>query len=191
MNVSDEHALKQKVIFETKQWIEKIIIAHNFCPFAKKPFTQETIHYAVSKATDSEAVVDDLVDELLNLHNTPSTEIETSILIIPNALNDFEEYNQFLDVVDSALEELDLIDIIQVASFHPDYYFADLDPDDVRNYTNRSIYPMFHLIREDSVEHARATYRDVEDIPEKNMELLVEMGLDVIRRQRELCRKNQ
>ena len=191
MNVTDENAIEQKVIFETKQWIEKIIIGHNFCPFAKKPFNQDTIRYKVSHAKDGEAIVDDLVDELLYLHEISPTEVETTILIAPDALADFEDYNQFLDVVDSALEELDLNDIIQVASFHPDYRFADLDADDVRNYTNRSIYPMFHLIREDSVEHARATYPDVEEIPDKNMELLQEQGLDVIRHQRNACLKNQ
>ena len=191
MNVSNENALIQKATFETKQWIEKIIINHNFCPFAKKPFNQDKIRYAVSSATDSEKVVDDLVDELLLLHETPATEVETTILIVPNTLIDFDEYNQFLDVTDSALEELDLVDIIQVASFHPDYCFADLDVDDVRNYTNRSIYPMFHLIREDSVEHARATFKDVENIPDANMDLLLEIGLDAIRHQRNACLKNQ
>jgi len=191
MNITNENALEQKIIFETKQWIEKIIIAHNFCPFAKKPFIQDTIRYKVCNATSSEIVVDDLVDELLYLHEASPTEVETSLLIVPYTLTEFEDYNQFLDVVDSALEELDLIDIIQVASFHPEYCFADLDPDDVRNYTNRSIYPMFHLIRENSVEHARATHPDVEAIPDKNMDLLLEIGLDVIRHQRNSCLKNQ
>ena len=94
-------------------------------------------------------------------------------------LADFLDYNQFLDVVDSIIDELNVEDIIQVASFHPDYQFADLDKDDVRNYTNRSPYPMFHLIREDSIEKAREMM-DTESIPDRNMDLLLELGIDGI-----------
>ncbi len=191
MNKADKHALGQKAIFETKQWIEKIIIAHNFCPFAKAPFNEDTIRYKVSNATNIDDVIDSLVDELLYLDEADPGDVETSLLILPRALADFEDYNQFLDVVDSALEELDLVDVIRVDSFHPDYCFANYESDDVRNYTNRSIYPMFHFLREDSVEHARATYPDVDAIPEKNMALLLEMGLDAIQNERKSCLKNQ
>jgi len=191
MNKADKHALGQKAIFETRQWIEKIIIAHNICPFAEAPFKQNTIRYKASNATNIDDVIDALVDELIYIDEALPDEVETSLLILPRALADFDDYNQFLDVVDSALEELDLVDVIRVDSFHPDYCFDGYESDDVRNYTNRSIYPMFHFIREDSLEHARTTYPGVEDIPDKNMKLLSEMGLDVVQAQWKSCLKNE
>lgn len=182
---------EQQIIVETKQWIDKIIIGHNLCPFAKKPFKQDVIRYVVSTANSEKNLVDDLVAELAYLQDTATEKLETSILIMANCLADFDDYNQFLDVVDSTLEALDLVGIIQVASFHPDYCFADLSAQDVRNYTNRSIYPMFHFIREDSVEHARAAYPDVDLIPDKNMDLLLRIGLEAIQQQRNSCKSNQ
>lgn len=187
MQEKPENLFEKKVINETKTWVKKIIIAHNFCPFAKKPFNKDTIRYAVSNANNSEPLVDDIIAELSHLQNTKIAKVETSIVIAPRCLADFSEYNQFLDIVDAALEALDLVGIIQVASFHPDYCFADLAADDVRNYTNRSIYPMFHLIREDSVEHARAIYPNVEAIADKNMDLLLALGLESIQQQRHSC----
>ena len=172
-----------QMIEQTKNWVEKIVIKHNFCPFAAKPFRQNKIAYAVSNATNETDLVDDLVNEIARLRDASTDGIETSLLIIPDCLNDFGEYNQFLDIVDAILEEMDLVGEIQVASFHPDYHFADLMPNDVRNYTNRSIFPMLHLIREDSIETARDTHPDVDSIPEKNMALLEEIGLSEIKKQ--------
>lgn len=173
-------AISETAIEKTKSWVEKIVIKHNFCPFAAKPFKQNTIGYAVTNATNENDLVDDLVNEIAKLRDTKPEVIETSLLILTSCLSDFEEYNQFLDVADAILEEMDLVGEVQVASFHPDYCFADLSPDDVRNYTNRSIYPMFHLIREESVEVARDTYPDVDMVPEINMQKLEEMGLPVM-----------
>jgi len=190
MNKADKHALGQKAIDETRQWIEKIIIAHNICPFAEAPFKQNTIRYKASNATNIDDVIDALVDELLYIDEALPDEVETSLLILPRALADFDDYNQFLDVVDSALEELDLVDIIRVDSFHPDYCFADYETDDVRNYSNRSIYPMFHFLREDSLEHARTSYPNVEEIPDKNMTHLSETGLGVIQAHWKSCLKS-
>lgn len=170
----------EEAIQKTKNWVENIVIKHNFCPFAAKPFRQNTIAYVVSAATNENEVVDDLVNEISRLREAKPEELETSLIILTSCLSDFADYNQFLDVADAILEEMDLVGEIQVASFHPDYCFADLAPDDVKNYTNRSIYPMFHLIREDSVEHARETYPNVELVPEKNMQKLDDMGLDVV-----------
>ena len=174
-NVNEEKAIEQ-----TRQWVEKIVIKHNFCPFAAKPFQQNKIRFAVSNAKNKKDLVDDLVNELALLRDTSPDETETSVLVLTSCLSDFEEYNQFLDIADAIVDEMNLQGEIQIASFHPDYQFADLSEDDVRNYTNRSIYPMFHLIREASVEQARKHYPDVEQIPERNMALLEEMGLDVV-----------
>jgi len=171
----------QHIENKVKRWLESVVIRYNFCPFAKKPFKQNKIRFITSKATAAEILVDDLIDELLLLSQVDIEEIETSIVIAPEIFSDFDEYNQFGAVLDQLISSLKLQGIIQIATFHPDYQFADLSPDDVRNYTNRSPYPLFHLIREDSVEKARAVYADIEDIPTKNMDKLEQMGLEKIR----------
>jgi len=164
-------------IEETKQWLEYFVIKHNFCPFATKPFHDNRIRYVVCMSTDEKDLADKLIDEILFLKDADPQEIETTLVIAPRILAEFPDYNQFLDVADAIMDDLNVEGIIQVASFHPDYQFADLDRDDVRNYTNRSPYPMFHLIRENSVEKARAQM-DTESIPIRNMELLMELGID-------------
>ncbi len=172
---------EDKVIRATRNWLEQFVIRHNLCPFAARPFKQKKIRYASYPVDNEEELAARLIDELLLLKETDAKEIETSIVIAPCMLANFLDYNQFLDVVDSIIEELDVEGVIQVASFHPDYQFADLAGDDVRNYTNRSPYPMFHLIREDSIEQARQAM-DTEAIPERNMELLSELGIEKVRK---------
>lgn len=172
LNQSAENSIAQ-----TQRWVEEIVLGHNFCPFAHKPARSGTIRYAASPARAEQNLVDDLIAELCLLRDTDQTTLETTILVAPFVLADFLAYNQFLDVVDSLLDELEMEGVIQVASFHPQYQFADLAPDDVRNYTNRSPYPLFHLIREDSVAQARATYPDVASIPTRNMAYLEQLGL--------------
>ncbi len=171
-NIENEEYIKA-----TRNWLEHFVIKHNLCPFAAKPFKQEKIRYVSYPVTSEEALVAKLIEEILFLKEADSQEIETSVFVVPLMLTDFLDYNQFLAVVDSIIDELDVEGIIQVASFHPDYQFADLASDDVRNYTNRSPYPMFHLIREDSIEKAREMM-DVEPIPDRNMELLLELGIE-------------
>ena len=180
---------EDRVIEETRCWIERIVIGNNFCPFARKPFFNDTVRYSAAMAETPEGVVERLVEELLLLRDADRAAVETTLLIIPNCFRDFDEYNQFLDVVDAVIGEHELRGIVQVASFHPEYRFADLSPDDVRNYTNRSPYPMFHLILEDSVEAARAAHSDVEGIPGANMERLEAMGVEEAMRQLRGCRR--
>ena len=165
----------------TKNWLEHFVIKHNLCPFAAKPFKSNNIRYVSYPVTDEDELADKLIDEVLLLKNTNPQEIETSIVIAPTMLVDFLDYNQFLDVVDSIIKELNVEGIIQVASFHPAYQFADLDVADVRNYTNRSPYPMFHLIREDSIATAREMM-DVEAIPDRNMDLLMALGIETVKK---------
>ena len=187
MNKAEKHALAQKVIQETKSWVENVIVKNNICPFAETPFKQNTIHYKVSHATVIDDVIDSLVDALIDFDESDPDETETALLVLPRALADFDDYNQFLDVVDSALEELELVDVIRVDSFHPEYCFAGLEQDDVQNYTNRSIYPMFLFKREESLEHARANYPNAKEISENNMKTLQEMGLEAVLEQRKRC----
>jgi len=175
MNDEDHQAITR-----TRNWVEKFVIKHNFCPFAGKPMLQDKIRITTSDVSNEKDIIDDLVIELTKIKDTAASELETTLLVMTNCLDKFEDYNQFLDVVDAILEEMELIGEIQVASFHPRYQFADLTVDDVRNYTNRSPYPMFHLIREDSVEKARESYPDVDEIPDRNMELLETLGLETV-----------
>lgn len=181
------------VITETRNWVKEVVLRHNFCPFAHRPFQQEAIRYAVTLTDDPDQVADVLMTELLLLHDSTTdadaNNIETTLLITPNCLLDFRDYNDFLNIVDMVIAQLDLCGVIQVASFHPDYQFADLGAWDVRNYTNRSLYPMFHLILEDSIEDARATYPNVETIPQLNMTRLEKLGLDEAQQQLRRCRE--
>ena len=178
----------KRVIAETRQWVKNVVIRHNLCPFAHKPFRNESIRYAVSHANSDNELINDLIEELLLLSKADISKIETTIIVVPNYLKQFDSYNQFLDVADMLVTQFGLNGTIQIASFHPDYQFADLDYEDVRNYTNRSLYPMFHLILEESVEQAKNSHPDVDSIPVANMKLLQEIGLDEIKKQQQMCK---
>ena len=164
------------VIAATAQWLEKAVIGLNLCPFAKAVHVKQQIRYVVSDATTPEALLEQLMDELQHLSDTDAEEVDTTLLIHPWVLADFEDYNEFLDVADAALEDLQLDGELQVASFHPQYQFADTAPDDITNYTNRSPYPILHLLREDSVERAVEAFPEAGEIFEKNMETMEQLG---------------
>ena len=164
------------VIAATKEWLEKIVIGLNLCPFAKAVHVKNQIRYVVSTAGNSDALLADLKSELRSLDGADPEQIESTLLIHPDVLTDFVEYNNFLSVCDSAIEELELDGIIQVASFHPQYQFADTKIDDVSNYTNRSPYPTLHLLREASVTRAVESFAGVAGIYEKNIATLQKLG---------------
>lgn len=159
-------------IASTKKWIETFVIQHNLCPFAKKPFLKNTIRYEVYEGTDWEELGIILQDECLFLKNTPKSSTETTILIIPNALNDFNEYLDYLDFANRLIFALRLDSVLQIASFHPDYQFDGTTKAAVTNYTNRSPFPLLHLLREESVEAALVHYEEPESIPDRNMETM-------------------
>ncbi|MBB3221806.1 DUF1415 domain-containing protein [Pseudoduganella umbonata] len=163
-------------IAATADWLEKAVIGLNLCPFAKAVHVKRQIRYVVSDATTPEALLETLMDELQRLSDTPAEEVDTTLIIHPQVLNDFEDYNEFLDVADAALEDMGLVGELQVASFHPDYQFADTDRNDIGNYTNRSPYPTLHLLREDSVERAVEAFPEAEAIFEKNIETMENLG---------------
>jgi hypothetical protein len=170
------------VVQETREWLEKAVIGLNLCPFAKPVHVADRIRYAVSRAETPEALLVDLLDELRTLAAADPEEIETTLLIHPRVLTDFLDYNDFLGVADAALEELDLVGEIQVASFHPHYQFEGTDPDDIENYTNRSPYPILHLLREASIEEAVASFPDTDRIYKANIETLRKLGIEGWRR---------
>ncbi len=161
----------------TRAWVEKAVIGLNLCPFAKAVQVKNQVRYAVTNAADSETLAADLQAELLALADADPAQIDTTLLIHPGVLQDFLDYNDFLDVADACLEQLELDGIIQIASFHPHYQFAGIGPDDVENCTNRSPFPILHLLREDSIERAVAAFPDASDIYERNMETLRRLGL--------------
>lgn len=164
-------------IAQTQRWVDEVVLRNNFCPFAHKPARDGTIRYVSSQAKDEQSLADDIISELMFLKEADKAVTETTMIVAPFVLAAFSDYNQFLDVVDTIIDELELDGFFQVASFHPQYQFADLGPDDVRNYTNRSPYPMFHIIREESVALVRATYPGVAEIPTQNMACLEKLGL--------------
>jgi uncharacterized protein len=166
------------MIQTTKNWLEKVVIGLNLCPFAKHPFKSDVIRYAVYDGDDLRKLTEMVANELLFLAENPATEVETTLCIVPNMLQDFEEYLDFLDFTHIMLDELKLEGVIQVASFHPNYQFDGTAKDAPENYTNRSPYPIFHLLREASVTRASDTYPHVEDIPKRNIELMRKLGVE-------------
>lgn len=170
------HIDHDTIILDTRTWLTRAVIGLNLCPFAKAVHVKNQIRYKVSDASTPEALLVDLVGELTLLRDADPEDIDTTLLVHPGVLGDFLDYNDFLDVVDAAVEELDLDGVIQVASFHPDYQFGDAQPDDIENYSNRSPYPTLHLIRESSIEQAVAAFPDAADIYEANMETLRRLG---------------
>jgi hypothetical protein len=164
------------VVVATRRWIDRAVIGLNLCPFARAPVAAGRVRLRVSHARDVEALAADLQEEALRLIDVDASAIETTLLIHPHVLEDFLDYNDFLDVADAVLEALDLDGELQIASFHPHYQFADSDADAVENCTNRSPYPILHLLREASIERAVGAIDDPDTIYQRNMETLRRLG---------------
>ncbi len=161
----------------TVQWLDKAVIGLNLCPFAKSVRVKDQIRFAISNAETEEELRTDLIAEMLALHHASPEYLDTTLLIHPWVLNDFLAYNEFLDIADATLVELGLAGEIQIASFHPQYQFADTEPDDISNFTNRSPYPILHLLRESSIDQAVAAFPDAEKIFGRNIETMRRLGL--------------
>ncbi|MDQ6992865.1 MAG: DUF1415 domain-containing protein [Mariprofundus sp.] len=172
----NRNTTNEEVIAATRQWLEKAVIGLNLCPFAKSVHVKKLIRYVVSTALTPDDLRRDLLKELELLAKTPRDKIDTILLIHPQVLTDFLDYNDFLAVVNITLEEADLVGILQVASMHPNYQFAGTKTDEITNFTNRSPYPTLHLIREDSIDEAVAVFPEAEMIFEKNMETMRKLG---------------
>ena len=161
---------------ETQQWLTDVIVGLNLCPFAKRVVLADTIRLTVSESTTAEQLLEEFVAEIELLENTDIEHLETTLLIIPKMLAGFDEYNQFLDLIDELLLQFNWQGIFQIASFHPRYCFAGANPDDRENLTNQSPYPILHILREHSVEKAIAHYPDVDTIPEQNIKRVEELS---------------
>ena len=158
------------------RWLERAVIGLNLCPFAKGVHAKGQIHYVVSAATGAEALAQDLRRELADLAAAPAEVRDTTLLMAPDCLQDFLEFNDFLGVAEDVLEELDLDGTLQIASFHPQFQFAGTDVDDVTNCTNRAPYPTLHLLREESIDRAVEVFPEAQEIFERNIELLERLG---------------
>jgi hypothetical protein len=163
-------------IAETRAWVRRAVIGLNLCPFARAVDVKDQIRYVFSDATDAETLLATLVVELQRLADTDPELVDTTMVIHPRVFADFEDFNDFLELADAAVEDLDLDGVLQVASFHPQFQFADTEPDDVTNATNRSPYPTLHLLREESVDRAVAAFPEAEAIFERNMATLEKLG---------------
>jgi uncharacterized protein len=178
----------EKYIRITECWVRSVVVGLNLCPFAAEPLLQGRIRYQVCPEVESEAIYRALLAEMDALLHLPESEAETSLLILPRGLASFDAYLDLLEVAESALVEVGLEGVLQLASFHPDYCFTDAAQTDPANYTNRSPFPMFHLIREASLEQALAGYPHPEAIPQRNIARLRSLGLSEMQRRLDLCR---
>ncbi len=166
----------EQVIAATRQWLEKAVIGLQLCPFAASPHLHDRVRYRVSAQRSSVGLLEEFSHELQTLQDAEASTCETTLLIHPLVLNDFYDYNDFLEECETALVELGFEGVLQVASFHPSYRFSGSREQDIENYTNRSPYPMLHLLREASVARAVASFPGVDDIGEKNMDTLRRLG---------------
>lgn len=169
-------AIDQPYINATYKWLNKMIIGLNFCPFAKREQDRNSIRYSVDHHHDLETCLLKVVLECLKLDT--DTSIETTLIIFANAFQKFDDYLDFLAMAEDLIHEQGYEGIYQLASFHPDYCFEGATQDDPSNYTNRSPYPMLHLLRESSIENVAQHNLDPMAIPQRNIELTQELGLE-------------
>lgn len=177
----------EKIIEQTRKWINDVIIGCNFCPFAAKFVKLQQVHYEVDENDSIETCLNSLSNELTRLDADAS--IETSFIIYPNHLELFSDYLNFVSIAEQVIKKKGYEGVYQLASFHPLYLFAGSHLDDAANFTNRSIYPMLHLLREESIEKALQHYKNPEEIPERNIDFAHEKGLVYMKMLRDACFK--
>ena len=165
-----------QVIADTRRWVQRAVIGLNLCPFAKSVEVKQQVRYVVSHASGSKPMLADLKRELLALAATDPEVLDTTLLVAPNGFSEFLDFNALLERADRLLVDLDLNGILQIASLHPLYQFADTEPDDITNCTNRAPYPTLHLLREASVDRAVAAFPKAETIFETNMQTMQDLG---------------
>lgn len=174
--MTQSSAPTEAVIAATQRWVERAVIGLNLCPFAKGVQTKGQVHYVLSQADDAPALLIDLKQQLQDLHESDPAQRDTTLLIAPLAFPDFLDFNDFLERADRLLRKMRLDGDYQIASFHPQFQFADAAADDISHYTNRAPYPILHLLREQSIDRAVEAFPDAALIFEKNMETLRALG---------------
>jgi hypothetical protein len=168
-------------LLQTQRWIANVVIGLNLCPFAQRVFHGNQIRYVVTETTDQEDLLQLLTSEVKSLAERTDPHIETTIIIHPKVLTNFLDYVDFLTLADNQLRRFGHQGTIQLASFHPQYQFEDTEPDAVENYTNRSPYPMLHLLREESITKVSTDPKQMAEIPRRNKRTMKEMGLEAMR----------
>lgn len=175
----------ETIIRQTKNWINSVVIGCNFCPFAAREVKRNSIYYQVETSIEARVCLQAFLKECCRLDNDEA--VETTLLIFPNAFQTFDAYLDLISLAEKAIVKNGYEGIYQVASFHPLYRFADSHDNDAANYTNRSIYPMLHLLREERIEQALQHYQDPELIPERNIHFAREKGLAYMKKLRDSC----
>ena len=171
---------EKEVIAITRRWVETWVIGLNLCPFAAQPVRRDIVRYRVTEATDEPGLIREFLDELNTLNASSPDDVSTTLFIIPDALADFYDFNDFRELAEDLIADAGAEEIYQLASFHPDYQFADTKADAASNFTNRAPYPVLQLLREDEVEAAISAHPDPESIPEDNIRLMESLGLQEI-----------
>lgn len=159
-----------------RRWLERAVIGLNLCPFSKSVYLKQQVRIVVSDASTARALLEELGEELALLRDTPAEQVDTTLLVHPQVLQDFRDYNDFLDDADALVEVLALDGVLQVASFHPHYQFAGTEPDDAENLTNSAPYPILHILREDSVARAVEAFPEPDSIIERNIATMQQLG---------------
>ena len=178
-------AAPQQIIEQTKKWITEVVIGCNFCPFAAQVIKQQAVSYTVENAIEKQVCLESFLQEITKLDNDDT--IETAFLILPNAVKQFDDYLDLVSVAEKLLNQHGYDGVYQVASFHPLYRFANAPENDAANYTNRSVYPMLHLLREASIDKALKHYNDPEAIPDRNIKFAREKGIIYMKMLRDCC----
>jgi hypothetical protein len=164
------------VLEDTRRWVQRAVIGLNLCPFAKSVEVKQQVRYVVSHASGTKPLLADLKRELLALVAADPAALDTTLLVVPDGFAEFLDFNAMLERADKLLVDLDLDGVLQIASLHPQYQFADTEPDDITNFTNRAPYPTLHLLREESVDRAVAAFPNAERIFETNMQTMQDLG---------------
>lgn len=176
------------VLYQTRKWINDIVIGLNLCPFAAREMKRNTIHYLVENGVNTEICLLKVLEELRRMSDDPAT--ETSFIIFTNAFKHFIEYLDFVDAAQRLLRKNRYTGIYQLASFHPHYIFDGSEHNDPANYTNRSPYPMLHILREESIEKALENFPNPELIPVKNIQFTRSRGIVYMRALFENCKNS-
>lgn len=168
----------EEIIALCRHWLEQAVIGLNLCPFARKPYNLKRLRFSISHARHLDAFLEFIEQEIQLLLQTPAHETETTLIVEPSLFTGFETFLDAVTLAEDVLQEIGANGIIQIAPFHPEFQFADEPKDDISNYTNRSPYPILHLIRESSIDQAIAAFPDAATIYERNKALLREMGME-------------
>jgi hypothetical protein len=167
---------------EVVRWLEEAVIGLNLCPFAAAPWRRGLVRIVISTARDMDEALEDAADEINWLigidGDDEETPVSTTLIAYPAALADFEEYLEAVAIVEAGMKSQGLHGVLQVATFHPDYRFRDVDPDDAGNWTNRSPYPILHLLREAELDEATTRHPNVESIPATNIAKMRALSLE-------------